>query len=90
MSDTADLTNEPKQYVVGRVREALATDPRVNELDIAVTVAGRKVFLTGDVATQERKDAISAVVGETVPDYDVHNETSVRQYPERREPEELS
>jgi len=90
MSRSEDPGDEPKQYVVGRVREALATDPRVNELDIAVTVSGRKIFLTGDVATPERKEAIAIVVAETLPGYDVHNETSVRHYAERQDAEELS
>lgn len=82
--------DEPKQYVVGRVREALATDPRINELDIQVTVTGRKVFLSGDVPTQERKDVIAVVVRETLPDYEVHNQTTVRVYEEPVEMEELT
>ena len=90
MSENENVQDEPKQYVVGRVREALATDPRVNELDISVTVSGRKIYLTGDVTTPERKEAISVVVTETLPGYDVHNETSVRHYAERQDPEELS
>jgi hypothetical protein len=90
MSTTEDAANEPKQYVIGRVREALSTDPRVNELDVAVTVSGRKVFLTGEVTTAERRDAVTIVVSEILPEHEIHNETTVRHYPERREPEALS
>ena len=68
---------EPKHYLIGRIREALAADPRVNELDIQVTVAGRKIFLSGHVATAARRDAIRQAVTELLPDYQVHNEVTV-------------
>ncbi len=53
---------EPEAYLVERVREALAHDPRVSELGISVRVAGDRVLLTGDVATPERKAAATDVV----------------------------
>ena len=56
---TAD---EPEAYLVERVRQALAHDARVAELGISVTVHGETVFLTGDVATPERKAAVAEVV----------------------------
>ena len=56
------MTREPEAYLVERVREALAHDPRVAELGIRVRVAGDTVLLTGDVATPERKEAVSEVV----------------------------
>jgi osmotically-inducible protein OsmY len=87
VSETAD---EPKQYVVGRLREALATDPRVNEMDLQVQVSGRKVFITGNVQTQERKEQISHVAREMCPEHEVHNQTTVREYPEMEEVEELT
>ncbi len=52
----------PDVYLVARVREALAHDPRVGGLGIAVTVAGDKLLLRGDVATPERKAAAAEVV----------------------------
>jgi hypothetical protein len=85
-----DTAGEPKHYLIGRVREALATDPRVNELTIQVTVAGDKIFLTGTVATAERRDAISAVVEELLPEYEIHNETTVQSYQAAPEPETLT
>ena len=84
------LPGEPKHYLVGRVREALATDPRVNELTIQVTLAGNKVFLSGTVATPERREAITAVVGELLPEHEVHNETTVQAYEPAPEIETLS
>lgn len=68
---------EPDQYVIERVREALAEDPRVGELYVQVTVAAGKVFLSGDVATAERKQAMTEVVRELLPDHEVQNLATV-------------
>ena len=68
--------NVPKHYVVSRVREVLAADDRVNELNVNVTVAGRKVVLTGNVSSPERREAITVVVRELLPDHEVHNHTT--------------
>ena len=83
------MADEPKQYVVERVHRALAQDPRVSALDVEVTLAGGRVFLTGDVPTQERKDAISVVVAELLPGHQVCNETTVATLAPAGEPEEL-
>ena len=82
--------DEPKSYLVAHVREALARDGRVNELNVDVTVAGRRVFLTGEVSTEARKAAVADVVRDLLPDYEVHNETTVAAIAEPGEPEELS
>ncbi|MBD0349339.1 MAG: BON domain-containing protein [Thermoleophilia bacterium] len=84
------MAEEPKQYVIERVHRALAEDPRANVLDVEVTLAGGRVFLTGDVATQARKDAISEVVRELLPDHEVCNETTVVSYAPATEPEDIS
>lgn len=59
--------------LVARVREAIASDPRAAELDVHVTVAGRKVFLTGTVITPERREAVAQVAREAMPDHEVQN-----------------
>ena len=82
--------DEPKSYLVAHVREALARDGRVNELNVDVTVAGRRVFLTGEVSTEQRKRAVTDVVRELLPEYEIRNETSVAPIGEPGEPEELS
>ncbi len=69
--------DEPDHYLTERIREALAQDPRVNELELEVTMAGGKVFVSGTLPSQERKDAVTDVVREVVPDVEVHNQTSV-------------
>jgi BON domain len=81
---------EPKQYLIARVQDALAQDSRVNALDIDVTVAGGKVFLTGNVPTQERKDAISIVLAERVPTLLVQNEITVSPVLDTEEVETLT
>lgn len=83
------MTDEPNGYVVERVRRALASDDRVNELAVEVTVRGKRIFLSGPVSSAERRDAISMVVAELLPEYDVANETSVARALEPDEAEDL-
>lgn len=68
---------EPEDYAVQRLREALASDQRVGELGVQVRTVAGKVFLTGHVATAERQQAVGAVAGEVLPDYEIHNDTLV-------------
>jgi hypothetical protein len=81
---------EPKQYLVGRIQDLLAHDPRVGELDVQVRVVGERVFLRGSVPTEERRDAITTVVHELIPDHEVHNEVTVVAGGVETEPEELT
>ena len=84
-----DLT-APKSYLIANIREALARDPRVNDLNINVSVVSDGIFLSGIVATQERHDAITSVMRESCPDLECHNETKVGIYPEANEVERLT
>ena len=88
--NASGMEDEPKQYVIERVHRALAEDPRVSALDVDVALAGGRVFLTGDVPTQERKDAISAVVAEVLPDHQVCNETRVAELAPAGDPEDIT
>ncbi len=65
------------QYLVGRLQEALATDARVNALDVKVTVSGGKIHLTGEVGTEERRAALTEVVSSVLPGTPVYNEVTV-------------
>jgi osmotically-inducible protein OsmY len=76
-------------YVAEHIREALAQDDRVGELGVEVTLTPGGVFLTGEVATPERQEAIGEVVHEVVPDREVHNQVGVMDYPEPGEAEQL-
>lgn len=88
MSDEA-TRQEPPHYQVQRVREALAHDPRVGELELEVTIRAGKAFVGGTVPTDEVRRAVTEVVGEVVPDLEVHNQTAVASIPEGREVERL-
>jgi hypothetical protein len=81
--------HEPPHYQVQRVREALAHDPRVGELELEVSIRAGKVFVAGTVPTTEVQQAVSDVVGEVLPELDVHNQTSVGSFPEAGEVETL-
>jgi osmotically-inducible protein OsmY len=67
-------------YLVEHIQAALAD--RVGELGVKVTLAGDGVFLTGELATAERRDAVAAVVADVAGDKPVHNQTTVMDYPE--------
>jgi hypothetical protein len=69
--------SEPEDYAVQRLRDALAADERVAEMGVQVRIAAGKVFLTGQVPTEERRRAVGVVAGEVLPEYEVHNETVV-------------
>jgi BON domain len=77
MSGPPDPAAEPKQYVVARIHDALARDPRVGELDVHAKIVGQDVFLNGSVPTADRREAISVVVDELLPDHEVHNQIAV-------------
>lgn len=74
-------TEESPHYVVQRVREALAHDPRVGELELGVDVRGDRIYVTGSVLTEERRAAIEEVVREVCPDLEVHNQVRVAARP---------
>jgi osmotically-inducible protein OsmY len=71
------VSTEPSEYLSEHVQDALARDPRLNELGLRITITGDKAFLSGDVATAERRDAAGAVAAELLPDHHVHNQVNV-------------
>ncbi len=66
-----------EDYLAQHVRDVLAEDPRVGELGIAVTVVGDHVYLSGEVATAERREAIAGVTAEVLPGHELHNHVGV-------------
>lgn len=76
------------KHLVGRIREALATDPRTNVLDLTVKVAGGKAFIVGAVTSDERKQAAREVVTEVLPpDIELVDELWIAKYNEPGRPE---
>jgi osmotically-inducible protein OsmY len=74
-----DAHDEPPEYVVGRIEEGLARD--LHELGVHVELQGGDVVLTGEVATEERRELIAAVARELAPGRSVHNTTTVVEAP---------
>lgn len=79
--------NAEYQYLIGRLQDALAVDPRVNVLDVKVSVCGGRIHLTGEVATAARRDAVGQVVAELAPGIEVRNEVTVYELSQATEPE---
>lgn len=78
------------KHLVGRIREALATDPRTNVLDITIKVAGGKAFLIGEVSSDERRQAAREVAAEILPpDIELIDELWIAKYNEPGRPETL-
>lgn len=75
---------EPEDYARQRLREALAADARVGELGLQVRTVAGKVFLSGQVPTAERQQAVGVVAAEVLPDFEIHNETVVTAVAEPR------
>jgi osmotically-inducible protein OsmY len=61
------------EYVVGHLQEALAHS---GETDVHVRVANGRVFVTGTVATEARRDTVTRIAA-SMTDLDVHNEVVV-------------
>lgn len=79
--------NTDYHYLVGKIQQALATDPRASKLDVKVMIIQGKVHLTGNTSSEERRRAIAEVVRETVPDMDVRNELTVMDVSQPSQPE---
>lgn len=69
-----------REYLVAHIEDALAE--RVGELGVHVTLTATGVFLTGEVASAERRDEIAEVARDVAGGLEVHNQTSVMDYPE--------
>lgn len=68
------MSRDPPQYLVAQLRHSLAVDPRTVEQGVRVEVRGRTVYLSGEVATAQRRSALTQVVAELVPDMEVRND----------------
>jgi predicted nucleotidyltransferase len=57
---------EARHHLAAHLRQVLATDPRVSEPHLTVTVTGEDVTVAGQVATASRREAVERVLGELV------------------------
>jgi hypothetical protein len=70
-SDTDDMG-----ALTEETRRALASDPRLGQLDVSITLRGHRALLTGHVVTRDRQELLGAVVAEHLPGYEIDNATT--------------
>lgn len=64
-------------YLVERLRERFAEDPRLGELGLEVHLTAGMIHVHGEVATAGRREAIADIVREVAPELGLRNEVQV-------------
>ena len=75
--DRVYAPHEPDEYVVGRLQEILAHDPRTHELGIDATVSDDTVVLSGTVISDERRESVLEVAREALHGLPVRDQLTV-------------
>lgn len=70
---SASRQGEADDQLAARLREALATDPRVGELHLSVGVAGGEVSVEGTVASPARRHAVERLLAELAPGHRIES-----------------
>jgi osmotically-inducible protein OsmY len=65
------------RYEQERIRQALATDPRVGEPELTVDLVAGRVLVTGTVPSERVRSSIDEVVTEAAPGVPVDNRVTV-------------
>ena len=89
VSDNGHLPGAYDPFIAERIRQALIEHPDVGELDIHVEIEGETVILTGTVATFERCMRIGEIAMELLPDWHIHSEIEIAEFPESDRTEHL-
>ncbi len=76
-------------YLLAKLRESLAEDPRTNELDIQLESSGEKVLLRGEIVTEERLRAVVDIAREIMEGYEVVNQLRLVELKESLETEDV-
>ena len=76
------------RYDQERIRQALATDPRVGEPELSVEIVAGRVLVSGSVPSRKVRDAVDVVVIEVAPGMPLDNRVEVdrRDAPTGEEP----
>ncbi|HVD01861.1 MAG TPA: BON domain-containing protein [Candidatus Dormibacteraeota bacterium] len=64
-------------HLIAHLRERLAEDPRVNELNIDGSFEARALVLRGRASTAERRGAVEDVAAELLPNTEIVNQVTV-------------
>jgi hypothetical protein len=78
------------EYLVERIRDALATDRRVGELELDIEVRQGSVVISGSVVTRQQREAVPVVLRDGFPGLEVENRTEVVARDEPEEAEEIT
>lgn len=65
------------RYDQERIRQALATDPRVGEPELSVEIVAGRILVSGSVPSPEVRDAVGYVVDEIAPGMPLDNRVDV-------------
>ena len=76
-------------YAIAHLKEKLAEDSRLNELDIQVEQVGEKIVLRGEVQQSERKGVVLKLAKESFPDWEIDNQIEVSYFHEPQRSEEI-
>ncbi|HEY1278564.1 MAG TPA: BON domain-containing protein [Acidimicrobiales bacterium] len=60
------MTDADDPYLAVHVRERLVADDRIGEQDLQTEMMEGTVVITGEVSTEERRQAVSQVAAETL------------------------
>jgi osmotically-inducible protein OsmY len=76
------------RYDQERIRQALATDPRVGEPELSVDIVAGRVLVSGSVPSREVREAVTEVVDEVAPGMPLENRVEIarRDEPAGEEP----
>ena len=80
---------EEQERLEARLHQALVTDARVGEPELAVAVTGSRVVVDGTVPTEERRRAVSEVLAEVAPGLEIDNRVTTTPHREPRGEEAL-
>jgi hypothetical protein len=72
-----DRSSEDLGAMTEETRRALAEDPRLGQLDVCISLRGRRALLTGHVVTRDRQELLAAVVADHLPGYEIDNATTI-------------
>jgi hypothetical protein len=79
-----------RDYDEEALRQLLATDPRVLEQELDLTLLDDRVVVAGVVPTEERRRAVREVLAEAVGDLAIEDRTEVARFPPPVRPEPIA